>query len=307
MRVLVGKAHDLVFDRRTVSRPDAADGAAVKGRASQVILDDPVRLTIRMGDRAADLLRLRTRAQIGEHHRLVIARLLFQNIPGNGRSLDPRWRTGFQPAQGKPETLQTFAQLVRRPVAPSTCLPADIADVNRPAQKGSGGQDDRPAPDLLPVGQPDTLHLSRISQQRLDFAHDEIETGICAGQIPSRLTIQITVHLGARSLDRWPLPTVQKPELDACAIRKTPHHAVHCIDLADQMALPQPTNRGIARQGADIFAAHRDKNDRRAGPGGRCRGFQAGMTATDDSNIIMFHVKHPLYFPMQKDENILSR
>ncbi len=70
VRALLGEAHDLVFDRRTVARADAFDLAGVQRRAIQRAADDLVRVLAGMGDPAADLARvLGARAQVGEHRR----------------------------------------------------------------------------------------------------------------------------------------------------------------------------------------------------------------------------------------------
>ena len=77
MPILVGEAHDLVLDRRTVARPAALDLAGVHRRPVQVGADEIVDRLVGVGDVA---IHLRLRDALGgeaERPRVVVAGLRF--------------------------------------------------------------------------------------------------------------------------------------------------------------------------------------------------------------------------------------
>ena len=94
----VGELHHLVFNRRTVARPNAGDLAAIERRAMHVLAQDAVRLGVGVGD-VADHLRLgnflRSKREGGRHR---IARLRLELAPVDGPSIQA-WRSaGLHPA-----------------------------------------------------------------------------------------------------------------------------------------------------------------------------------------------------------------
>src|SRR3546814_2131619 len=54
------------------------------------------------------------------------------------------------------------------------------------------------------------------------------------------------VGLDARPLDRGPLAPVEHPVMDRRRIRRARDEAVEGIDFADEVALPQAADRGVA-------------------------------------------------------------
>lgn len=78
---------------------------------------------------------------------------------------------------------------------------------------------------------------------------------------------------------------VQHSELDATGIGDPPHQAVQGIDLANQMALAETADRGVAGHGADGREAVRHQGRLCPHPRSRARGFAAGMAAADDDDV----------------------
>ena len=78
--------------------------------------------------------------------------------------------------------------------------------------------------------------------------------------------IELAVGLGARTADGRTLAAIEHPELDAAGIGDPAHQAVERIDLADQMALAEPADGGIAGHRADGRKAMGDQRRPRAHP-----------------------------------------
>ncbi len=109
---LVGKLHDLVFDRRTVARADRLDLSAVHGRAVHVFADDAMRLRRGARDVARHLrvvMRDALRAK-AERRGIDVAGLLGEARPVDAASIEARRSAGFEAASAQAEILQRLAQ-----------------------------------------------------------------------------------------------------------------------------------------------------------------------------------------------------
>ncbi|GGD21499.1 hypothetical protein GCM10011358_02460 [Sinisalibacter lacisalsi] len=157
--------------------------------------------------------------------------------------------------------------------------------MNDAAQESSGGQDNRASLQVGAVRQPYAIDRVAGHQQFHHLALDEIQQ-ICRRDLfGHRGTIKPAIRLRPRSLHRWPLAAVQQSKLDPRAIGYAAHDAVERVDLADEMALPKSTNRGVARHHAKIGRAERDQGGSRAQPCGSQRGIRAGMAAANYHDI----------------------
>src|SRR6516165_12712574 len=86
-----------------------------------------------------------------------------------------------------------------------------------------------------------------IEQQIFGPTLDDVERRRFAQQFGDGAAIELAVSLGAWSAHRCALAAIEDAELDPGAVDRPPHNAVQRIDLAHQMALAEPANRGIAR------------------------------------------------------------
>ena len=77
MAGLVGKAHDLVLDRRAIARADPFDMAAIHRAARKVVADDLMRRVARMRYAAGNLPRNWCPVQEGQQDGIFIRRLHF--------------------------------------------------------------------------------------------------------------------------------------------------------------------------------------------------------------------------------------
>ncbi|MCY1187188.1 hypothetical protein D9M73_281400 [compost metagenome] len=97
MAFLVGKAMDLVFDRRAVARADTFDDTGVHRRTVEVRRDDFMGAGVGVGNPATDLTGMLLLGTHERHHRdRRIARLLGHYREIHRAPIDTRWGTGFQ-------------------------------------------------------------------------------------------------------------------------------------------------------------------------------------------------------------------
>ena len=121
--------------------------------------------------------------------------------------------------------------------------------------------------------------------QLVRLAFDDGQIGGLADRGLHRGGVELAVGLGAGTADRRTLAAIENPKLDAAGVRHPAHQAIERIDLADQMALAEPADRGIAGHGADGRKPVGDQRRPGAHPRGRAGGLAAGMAAADDDDV----------------------
>ena len=141
MLVTIGKAHDLVFDRRTVAGTDPFNHAGIHRAAIEVITDHVMRFLVGMRDVARHLTRmLRSISHKREDRHRIIAVLLCQNAEINRPRIDTRRGTGFQAADAQRQFTQAAGQRDRRRIACTTAAVVIQTDMDLTVEKGSDGQ-----------------------------------------------------------------------------------------------------------------------------------------------------------------------
>jgi hypothetical protein len=118
--------------------------------------------------------------------------------------------------------------------------------MDQAAQKGPGGDDHSAGGDLPALTQPDAGDATVRDDQLVSLALDHIEISGLPDRGLHRGGIEFAVCLGPWSADRRTLAAVQHPKLDPTRIRHPAHQTVQGIDFADQMALAETPNSGIA-------------------------------------------------------------
>jgi len=122
---------------------------------------------------------------------------------------------------------------------------------------------------------------------RLGFDHGQI--GGLADQRLHRPAVELAIGLGARALHGGALAPIEHPELNPGGVGGARHQPVEGVDFAHQMALAEPADRGVARHRADRFALLRHQR-RACAEARRRRGrFAAGVTATNDDDVVSPH------------------
>src|SRR6185437_10193587 len=77
--------------------------------------------------------------------------------PVDGTPIDPRRRPGLEPSERQAKALEASCQADCWRLAHPSSGPLDFADMDQPAQKCTGGQNNRPAGNVSTVGQPKPL------------------------------------------------------------------------------------------------------------------------------------------------------
>src|ERR1700685_3357393 len=143
MRFLVGKLHDLVFNRRTIARPDRLNLPAIHGRAVNVFANDAAGL--RRGPRnVARHLRIVMRnapCAKAERRRIGIARLHSKARPVDAAPIEPRRRSRLKPATAQPQLLPRLAEPHRCWFARAPRRVLLFAAMNQSVEKCSGSDD----------------------------------------------------------------------------------------------------------------------------------------------------------------------
>jgi hypothetical protein len=73
----------------------------------------------------------------------------------------------------------------------------------------------------------------------------QIQKLSCAKELADSGFIELSISLGARTPNGWPLRPVQQSELNSGFIGRAPHNTVERIDLPNQVTFPEPADGGI--------------------------------------------------------------
>ena len=157
--------------------------------------------------------------------------------------------------------------------------------MDQAAQKGAGGDDDRAGRELAAVHQTNASDSAVSNDQVVRLAFDDLQIRGLANRSLHRGGIELAVGLGTRTTDRRTLAAIEHPELDAGGIGDAAHQTVQRIDLADQMALAESADRGIAGHGADGRKTMGHQGGARAHARGCGRGLAAGVAASDHDDV----------------------
>ena len=142
---LLGKAHDLILDAGAVAGADALDGAAVEGAAPDILPNDRMGIFIGIANVAGQLIvqRCGVGSKGGGNGRLI-PRLPLQFGKIDAAAVDTGGGTGFEAAQRNTQLPQAVAQAGGGVHPVGAGVLGIFADKYFTAEKGAGGQNDRP-------------------------------------------------------------------------------------------------------------------------------------------------------------------
>ena len=118
-----------------------------------------------------------------------------------------------------------------------------------------------------------------------DLALDEREIRAPADVGEHGRVVAVLVLLRARSPHGRTSAAIEKPELDPARIRVAAHDAAQSVDLADEMPLREPADRGIARHPRHGGRAQRDERDRAAHPRRGESRLASGVAGAHDDDV----------------------
>jgi hypothetical protein len=100
-----------------------------------------------------------------------------------------------------------------------------------------------------------------------------------------RISIELTVDLGARASDSRALGTVQHPKLDTGPIGHPAHEPIKGIDLAHQMTLAQTPDGGVAGHLTKCFKPVGQEEGSRSKTCSSGGGLTSRMSTADDDDV----------------------
>ena len=291
---LVSKPINLVLDARAVARSDAVNQTREHRAAVETALDDLVRSLIGMRDPARQLPWMHQGiAQEAENrHGVGIPRLLDQPREVNRAPVQPRRRARLQPPLPQLQLFQPCRQAQSRRIAGAPSAVILQPDMDAAVEKGAGRQHDGAGSKLQ-------AQLGHRTDHPVTFQHQVVHRLLKQPQVllvlqsaTNRRAVQHAVSLRTRSPNCRPLAAVKNAELDTRFVGGSGHRAAQRVDLLDQVALANATDRRVAAhlaQRLDVvrqqqrFAPHARRGQRR---------FGAGVPAPDDDHIKMLRMFH---------------
>ncbi len=125
----------------------------------------------------------------------------------------------------------------------------------------------------------------------------ETKVGCRLERAPHLDSIQSSISLRTRRLDRGPTRTIQQTELNAGAIDDARHDSAERIDFSNEMSFADSADRGIAGHLSDQIQVERQERSVRAQTRSGGRSFTAGMSGANHDHIKNFvedHFRKPL-------------
>ena len=120
-----------------------------------------------------------------------------------------------------------------------------------------------------------------------------MEAGLGLEDFAHFYAVKLLVALGAGGPDGGAAGGVEQAELDADGVGDLAHDAAEGVDFADQMALGDAADGGVAAHLGDEVEVHGDEGGFEAHARGGHGGFAAGVAGADYGYIVLFGKCHP--------------
>src|SRR6185503_8002622 len=173
MTRLFGKLHHLVFNRRTITRPDAFDFSAVERRFVEVAPYRVMHGFVRVANEAFDLRAQYSAGLERERHGALIARLSLEFRVINRTSVEARRSSGLEPACFEPDPANRSGKLDRSRLAAAARLKSSAAYVDKAVEESPRSQHDRAPFDLRSTGKLNACDRAVDEYDLRDFAFDD--------------------------------------------------------------------------------------------------------------------------------------
>ncbi len=170
-----------------------------------------------------------------------------------------------------------------------------LAHVDEAVEERAGGQNHGSGLERRPLREHDPYNSTGPDEEVLDRRLDDGEAARLGNRLLHRALVELAVGLGTRALHGRPPRAVEQAELDAGGVGYATHEPVEGVDLADQMALAEPADGGVAGHFADRRGRMGDESRCRAHARGGSGRLAAGVASTDDNDIeaCAWHVPKP--------------
>ena len=250
------------------------------------------------GDVAAHLARaLRRRRRVeGERGRRVVPRLGLEAGAVDGPPVEARWGAGLEAPHPERKGAELLGEGVGGGIAGPPPLVAAEPDVDPPAEEGAGGEDDRGGPEREAhrghhPGRPEALGPV-LEEEVVDGLLEEREAGLGLERAPDRHPVALPVDLRPGRAHGRAAARVQGAEVDPAAVRGAPHGAAEGVDLAHEVPLADPPDRGVAAHLAEGLDALGEEQGAGAGAGGGKGRLGPRVPAPDHDDVECLVVVH---------------
>ena len=190
-----------------------------------------------------------------------VAGLLCEARPVDGAAIEAGRRAGLEAAAAQAETLEAFAEKDAGRLAAAAGGIVLLAAVDEAIEKCAGGDDDGAGVDGAAVAQLEAMSAARavgsgVDQQIDDFGLLDVEAGLRLEHLAHFDAVLLLVALRARRPDGGTTRGVEQAELDADGIGDFAHDAAEGVDFADEVALGDAADGGVAGHLRDEVEVH---------------------------------------------------
>ncbi len=254
MALGLGELDDLILDRRTVARPAPADRAAVQRRLFQVALNDLLHFCAGPGDPARHLARPLRVVVEGEVIVPLISVLARDFGPIDRPPVDARRGASLEARYRKSTSRNDFREFYRRLIArPAGGNLRVQSEVDAAPQERARCDDYGAGAEPAPIRSLHAADPLTVEEQICDHALRQLEGGEALEQVAYRSLVEGAIALRPRSPDRRTFGAIEHAELDRGTIGGAAHETAEGVYLADNGALGDAADGGIAGQLADGF------------------------------------------------------
>ncbi len=119
-----------------------------------------------------------------------------------------------------------------------------------------------------------------------------MEAGLGFEDFAHFYAVELLVALSAGAPDGRTTRGVEQSELNADGVGNFAHDAAERVDFADEMALGDAADGGVAAHLGDEVHVHGDERGLEAHARGSHGGFAASVAGADDNDIVLFRKRH---------------
>ena len=247
MRGLVRKAHNLVFYRWAVARPDTIDDARIHRRFVQRSANNVVSLFGRLRDEARNLpWVIATSTKIRKHRPRIVAGLFEHRSEIERLAIEPRWRASLEASDPKRQLTQALGQACRRRIANTTTGFFDVTHQHAAGEKGARRQHNSAGPDLLPLCRNYARNAIAFQDQVVNRVFCHRQARLILEQAPNCPPVKLSVRLRPGCTNRRTPAGVKRSKLDARLVDRNGHRAAQSVDLFGQVPFAYAANSRVA-------------------------------------------------------------
>ena len=264
-----------------------------------------MRARVSPGDRTGELRKGLPVIERGHAPADAIAGLLLEPGPVDRTPIEPRRRSRLQATLRQPDCAKLLAERDRSPFAEPASRHRLLPDEQPRLEEGPSRHDESAAAEIA-LRCSHASHPSASDKDLERLGDDELDL-LAVQQLLDSLTIQPAVGLHPWAPHSRTLAPVEHPAVDRRSVRSAGHQAVKHVELANEVALAHPPDRGVARHLTGVLGTECQQANPRPAP--RCRGrrLAPGMAGADDQNVehpasLSRATVHVKLFPRQKRE-----